>query len=425
MFNAITLNMGLDIEKLNVCVEHWGVEFYKEECEAPFEFGGWYSVYDKGYNMANILYQYDYNWYWAYKAIHQSINHKGRLEKFPTSPLGRKINARWDEPKDIDINITTKLEDLFGDKKSVSFYRNQTEKGYDNTGFCVYLEQAKASQYFKKNHHKIPWDSLEDELVARGYIPKYDKNKLYQPFHTVEVEVSDVKASDYNNSRLALELAKLGVWYNHPLLNKELMEANYDVIAYTYKPNLGLPMSGLKSVAITESNISLMDYCLENHGLYPKLDVDSWDALWLTLGFKGDPHVLEQLINLYGVVTYQQFVDASNEIFEMCQSKIREEARAEEQALTALKIKNDVPKVKETHYLCYYPEGSLGATYDDEGNFVREERFVSFLNDVDPITAYGAIRNMGLSCQELDDLMDIQEVDMEGNCLFGDDQGDY
>jgi hypothetical protein len=329
---------------------------------------------------------------------------------------------------DVDIESHIRIEDLFGDEEAVAFGRNQTAKGYDNTKFCVYLEQKKSLDFFRKNKGKTNFDSLEVELTGKGFIPKYSEKTLYNPFHTVVPEIDRPTASTYKNSRLALELAKMGVWYNHPLLNKDLCEASYDVMAYIYKPDLPIPMDGYKSCEITESNIALIDYCLKTHGSHPKLKMESYDALWLALGFKGEPDLIERIKTQFGCESFEDFLIAFNYIFDECQAKKRSElAKLSEARLAEKKEQRDSPeRIPMTAYLCYAPPGSLRAEKDDEGNYIRTERILSFPTNFSSITCYELIRNLGLSCQALDDEFDVESVDMEGDNLFAEaGEGDY
>jgi hypothetical protein len=173
MYNSVCTQMGPDIEKLHDLMNVWGYEFFKTEAEAPFEFGGWFSSYRNGYNTALIQYYDNSDWYWAWRSINQRLKSKGTIGDKPTQPLGRVINACKSPmgPIDLDIDLELKMEDLFGSKKAISFFRMQTEKGNDNTSFYLDLEQEKKVEYFKKNRYKLPDLNVYEELMLKGYVP--------------------------------------------------------------------------------------------------------------------------------------------------------------------------------------------------------------------------------------------------------------
>jgi hypothetical protein len=179
LFSSITMSLGLDEDALPPLVEFWGYEFYEDEYLHPFEFGGWYHIMEYGYNTACSNYIPSLDGYWAMRAIDLPLRHKGRVGKHPTQPLSRVINASKCEPVDnLKWEPLTRLEDLFGDARAISFYRGQTDTGKDNSDWFSTLRQRKAIEYFAKNRRTIPDDSAITYLVNKGYMPPLNSIKL-------------------------------------------------------------------------------------------------------------------------------------------------------------------------------------------------------------------------------------------------------
>jgi hypothetical protein len=302
LYSSIAMSMGLDLEVLASLIEHWGYEYYEDEYLKPYEFGGWYHVYGMGYNLCCNLYTNSFDEYWANKALNLTIKHRGKVGKRPTQPLSRVIRAeRVPSDETLMWKPLTKIEDLFGDARAISFYRGQTDTGKDNSDFFSYIQYKKRKDFFNKHRMEIPPTSLIEDLVADGYMPPFTGIKTEPLGDHIEFQFDKVTEFAYNDACLVLDLMKLGVYYNHPQLNQiDKIDAESTVLQYLVNENPIVPLRGLRSIEPTESNLKLVNFCYKNYSCIPKIECSSrvlpFMAAW---GSKLDDRIMDIIEDLF------------------------------------------------------------------------------------------------------------------------------
>ena len=302
LFASITMSLGLDKEVLAPLVEHWGYEFYEGEHLQPYEFGGWYHIMREGYNVCCWYYQPNYDFYWAYKAINLKLSHRGKVGHRPTQPLSRILHAVRCEPNENLIwEPEIRMEDLFGDPRAIGFYRGQTADGRDNSNFNSDLIQRKVVKYFKENRAKLPPSSLVRELALKGYAPVTQSMPLEGIYDSITFQGYGPRPENVKNSRLVLDLSKLGVYYDHPDLNDISVHAARNFVVQSLLRNEPtIPFRGIKSFEPTESNLKLVNLCLNIHGCIPgDLVYDNYDLAFLAVwGFIPTENTMEMVLRL-------------------------------------------------------------------------------------------------------------------------------
>jgi hypothetical protein len=284
LFCSIAMNMGLDESKLEPLVEYWGYEFYEGEHLSSYEFGGWHYVFENGYNTACVYYDNDSFEYWAYHALKQTLHHKGKIGKRPTQPLSRHIRASMGEPiEEPGWKPLTKIENLFGDKRAISFYRMQTDGGRDNSEFFTRIEQKKVKEYFSSNMRTLPPTSLVQDMIADGYMPPFNHIDLEPLGDHIEFQGYGVNTADLENARLAIDLRHLGVVYNHPVLNGYSYEVSMNMITQNLVNGNIIPIKGILSPELTESNVKLINFCYDKYQAIPKLDYTCYKAAFISI----------------------------------------------------------------------------------------------------------------------------------------------
>jgi len=342
LYSSIAMNMGSDENKLLSLVEFWGYEFYEDEHLYPFEFGGWHHAFIEGYNIAANLYDNNFYCYWAYKAIRQKIKHKGKIGKMPTQPLGRAVDAQVGIPdEELLHDPLIGLEDIFGDKKAISFKRMQTAEGRDNSLWYALLKQRKIQAYFNKHFRSIPGGSLIDIMVKDGFMPPFSHLKPDTISQELEFEYNHVEGPELNNARLVLDFAKLGVVYNHPQLNSiSVLDAHTTELVNMLNQYSCVPIRGLKSIKPTESNLKLVSFCKTRYDYFPQMEMED-DSLAMVAAWGSllNPREWQYLVDLasektvMGVNRVTQILeDAVDEYNSSLARRDEEEAVSEEES---------------------------------------------------------------------------------------------
>jgi hypothetical protein len=167
--------------------------------------------------------------------------------------------------------------------RAVSFKRMQTENGADNTAFYCSLEQRKIQDYYKKNFGKLPDSDLDKYLMDKGYVPKYNRHFFERLENSIQYCPNIVTIEEYRNANLSLQLMKLGVDFTHPYLYYDYCKAKTKYLGYALNKVKTIPMKGLKSPKLSENQLKIINYCLEEYDSIPIMEYDSYEVLSMVM----------------------------------------------------------------------------------------------------------------------------------------------
>jgi hypothetical protein len=424
LFSSISLSMGLDEDKLAPLIEYWGYELYEDEYLSPYEFGGWYHFISQGVNVCLTYYDRSFDMYWGYHAISQRLAHKGKVGKKPTQPLSRIINALKIEPDDeIDHEAKIKLEDLFGDRRAIAFYRGQTDTGRDNHQFFHRIKARRVKEFFDKHRREIPPDDLSLLLTSKGYIPDLRSVKLSNHEELIFSKWERSEECSISNAELVLSLRKIGADYNHPSLNHITPEMAKDAILDAIlKEHNVVPLDGLMSIEPTESNIKLCSYLYKNYSSFPSLELKSRDLAFKAV-FGWIPSKVDQdrFLDLIDEETIEQLTEIKEILVKLI--RITEATPPLEEEMPS---QNTTPAPTRRFVRVVESTANSSGNEEDVARLSSRSRFIEFDKDTPDHVIALHCANIGVIPLGLD-LGDEDEPDDNEYNPFSNDpeEGDY
>jgi len=185
----------------------WGYEFCEEECNWPYEFGGWVTPYTNGIRDPLLGYDGSYDMMAGYWTVHSHYGKSPEYTQKSHTAIGRKLSLSLiDEKAYREWDDYAHLLPLLGSKETLMrLYLRQTQwKTFINS----YEEVRKArSAKYKKLLLNIP--ELKD-VETDWYVRAPDT--YIRELHGMETELSlDVKEISSLNSRTGSLESKLSV----------------------------------------------------------------------------------------------------------------------------------------------------------------------------------------------------------------------